>query len=169
MKQIFLSKGYVALVSPEDYEYVTQYRWYTNKDVTGKVYACRYAGGKRIYMHRELTKCPAHLVVDHINANSLDNRRENMRVCNKKENQHNRRGYGYCKYKGVSMASKTTFRARIYVCPEVGEISLGVYKTADAAALAYDAAALMLFGDYAWLNFPIPLTQTQEAEHEIPF
>ena len=54
-------------------------------------------------LHRFLTDCPQGMVVDHINGNTLDNRRENLRVCTQKENvrnQHklaknNKSGYRY--------------------------------------------------------------------------
>lgn len=46
---------------------------------------------KKIRLHRLITNAPKGLVVDHINGNTLDNRRENLRVCTQKENTQNRK------------------------------------------------------------------------------
>lgn len=51
----------------------------------------KYVKKKRIYMqaHRLIMDCPTDKVVDHINHNTLDNRKCNLRVCTKRENSHN--------------------------------------------------------------------------------
>ena len=90
-------------------------------------------------------------MVDHINSNGLDNRRENLRVCTHKENCRNSRSLkkGTSKYKGVSK-NGYNWCARIMV-DSVG-LYLGQYTDQDDAALAYNKAATLYFGEYALLN-----------------
>ncbi len=91
-----LTKEQVALVSPEDAE-LTLVKWSaTNnrlcKQGIPKWYAVRGSNGKRRYLHREVFKrmrgreCRTGYVVDHINGDGLDCRRENLRECKQKKN-----------------------------------------------------------------------------------
>lgn len=91
-----LTRGYSALVSPDDYEQLAQFKWHANENGGrgGYVYASthvRVAPGRshNRKMHRIITRAPDHLVVDHINGNTLDNRRENLRVCTRSVNNAN--------------------------------------------------------------------------------
>jgi len=91
--------------------------------------------------------------VDHINGNPADNRRGNLREATLSQNQGNRKTSLFSKsgYKGVSWhkASKK-FRARLGT--KTGEIYLGLFDSPEAAALAYNEAAVKYFGEFAKLN-----------------
>ena len=93
MKQIPLTQGRFALVDDDDYDTLQQFRW----SAGGKrgYYAVRnfYVNGKRMaeLMHRKIMNPVDGLDVDHINHNTIDNRRENLRVCTRKENIANSR------------------------------------------------------------------------------
>jgi hypothetical protein len=92
-----------ALVSPVDYERLSQYRW--SLDSGG--YVVRTAkDGSKLYMHREvlgLTKGDG-LFTDHINRNKRDNRRPNLRLVSHMENCHNSGAHrdAVSKHRGVS-------------------------------------------------------------------
>lgn len=95
MKLIPLTQGKFAKVDDLDYEWLSKHKWYAQRNASdGLFYAAR---GKRvngrvikIYMHRQITDCPPGKEVDHGNRDSLDNRRENIKVCTRKENLQNR-------------------------------------------------------------------------------
>lgn len=175
LREFHLGRGFITLVSEDDFDALSVFKWGVNLDKTGKAYACRYSRveGKciRIYMHRHITDCPPGLVVDHINGNSLDNQRHNLRVCTQHDNLRNTCVWGTIQYRGVSYIKKRKkYIARISDGPDCQDIYLGAYKTAEEAALRYDAAALVLFSEFAWLNFPILIAEKpRPAEHEIPF
>ncbi|MDC3426325.1 HNH endonuclease [Aquibacillus sp. 3ASR75-11] len=58
-----------------------------------KVYAVGYIkGGKQIKVHRFIMNTPKGMETDHINHNTLDNRKENLRISTVAENQQNRKG-----------------------------------------------------------------------------
>lgn len=95
--QIRLSKGLFALCSWGDYEWLMQWKWYASNESRGtKWYAIRRVtiNGKRvkIRMHRAVmernypTLMRPDAVVDHINHNSLDNSRSNLRIVTQREN-----------------------------------------------------------------------------------
>ena len=48
---------------------------------------------KRIHLHRFIMNCPDNMIVDHINGNNLDNRKNNLRICTQKINNCNRKSY----------------------------------------------------------------------------
>ena len=149
MKKIPLSKGHVAIVDDEDYEAVNRYKWFANVAGGGRVYAARrlYLGGGRknakratLYMHRFLMEPADDMDVDHINGNSLDNRRANMRVCTRSENilnSANARGKGvwHCQTTGRWAARMSHDGERHF---------LGRYDTEAEARAAITAARRVL-------------------------
>ena len=96
--------------------------------------------------------------VDHINHNTLDNRRENLRVCTKSENQRNKRSMpGTSKFKGVFWHSAA--RKWAACITESGRNKyIGVFNVEEDAARAYDREALLLYGEFAYMNFPAQQT-----------
>lgn len=108
------------------------------------------SGGQRrnIYIYQDiLGVTPADGWVDHINGDPLDNRRCNLRVCTPAQNCMNRGPVA-----GKAVPYKGVTRKRRRFAAKVGGKLVGVYGTAEDAALAYDAAALDAYGQFAWLN-----------------
>jgi hypothetical protein len=157
--KIELTQGYFALIDASDYEKVSKHCWcvqqYKDKDRCQKIYAKASVGGTQVTMHRFLLSPPKHLSVDHINGNSLDNRRENLRLTNKKGNAANRpkdriKG-ATSKFKGVHKATGgKKWLSRIHVNGK--GIYLGSFEKEIDAARAYDIAAKYYFGEFACLN-----------------
>lgn len=159
-KKIPLSQGLFAKVSDEDYEHLSQYSWHAANTGRG-TYACR--GTKTSYMHREIMKPEKGQVVDHINQDTLDNRRENLRICEHKQNLRNRsKVNGNVNYKGVH---KVKGRKSSYVASigfEGKNIYLGYHRTAESAAMAYNEAAIKYHGEFAVLNVIPDKVQSSE-------
>lgn len=158
MKKIPLTRGRFALVDDEDYEELSRHAWWCD----GKGYAVRsvYFNGKRSHverMHRRLLNCPDGKQVDHINHIKNDNQKINIRICNSNQNIMNQkiRCDNTSGYRGVykkAFRKKWRWHARIGINKR--RISLGYFKNAEDAAIAYDKAAKKYHGEFARLNFP---------------
>lgn len=180
-REIPLTSGYKAIVDAEDYDFLMQWNWYA-RAARGHVYATRskhvqLEPGKRkqvaIQMHQMLMPPPVGFVVDHINGNSLDNRKSNLRICKQKQNVWNRKSVkgSASKYKGVDWyAASGSWRA--YIKIDGKQKHLGCYKNEDDAARAYNKAAIEYHGEYARLNpvegeaAPRLIHPTQHAWHQ---
>jgi hypothetical protein len=155
VRLIELTWGKFAIVDAADYDRLSKYKWLAlerGRSLYAKTFLLK---GKPLHMHRLITSAPPHLVVDHINHNGLDNRRQNLRLCTHTQNQKNTRprSGGTSKYKGVHWEkAKNKFRAKIMLNRK--SIHLGYFKNEVAAAKAYDKKARELFGEFAYLNFP---------------
>ena len=82
--------GKTFLVSAEDYEdFVYGYRFCLNSKDGYVIYSGRKDGLHNKFLHRIIMDNPEDLVVDHINRNPLDNRRDNLRIVSIQENNMN--------------------------------------------------------------------------------
>lgn len=82
MKKIELSQGKFALVDDEDFEWLSQYKWYFHKGYARRSYRFAKTGKQRgVFMHRDILKLSKKYHTDHIDGNGLNNQRSNLRAC----------------------------------------------------------------------------------------
>lgn len=153
-----LTNNKYALIDKEDLELINRYKWHCVK-VRNMFYAMgsEYVGNyktKHFCMHRIIMDAKKGIQVDHINRNGLDNRKANLRPCNNMQNNQNKGPQKNNKVglKGVSINHKKKYIAMIQI-PNGKYKLLGRYDCPTAAGLAYDRAAKMYFGEFAYLNF----------------
>lgn len=155
-KEIQLTLGLTALVDDEDYKRLSDgYKWQARYNSDGiKVYASRTRDKKTEIMHRIILKITDRsLHVDHINGDGLDNRKENLRICDRAKNGQNRIKHkmGTSNFKGVSWHKRSEkWQSRITIDKKTK--NLGSFDSEIDAATAYNEAALLHFGEFALLN-----------------
>lgn len=148
MRRMSLSQGQFAIIDDNLYDYLSQWKW-----CFGNGYARRQENRKTIYMHRVVLSTPNNKVTDHINGNKLDNRRRNLRATYQYQNMQNSklRSNNKSGYKGVHFyKAYKKWDANIYIRGR--RLFLGYFDSAEIAALSYNRAAIMYFGEYAKLN-----------------
>lgn len=162
-RQVTLSLEQVALVDDDDYPELAKYEW---KAMRGR--HCFYAVRKvyvqldeqrirkTLLMHRVILgiEDDPDIKIDHVDRDGLNNTRENLRIATASENQWNR-GTDVDKktsrYKGVYWnKERQKWHVQIGYMNKV--IYIGRYDTEEAAAIAYNEAALYLHGEFAVLN-----------------
>ena len=153
MKTIELTRGAVAIIDDEDYERLVGDSWELNRQ--GRGYGVRKGRKGRgeprtVHMHRAVLNAPAGVQIDHINGNSLDNRKCNLRYADTQKNAFNRKKPNVpcsSKYKGVfRRKNRPSWYARIKYNDK--HIELGVYPDEDLAAAAYNFASKVMFGEF---------------------
>lgn len=84
--RVWLTRGLFCLIEEGDIGLIIDRRWHASD----RPYARSNRGGKTTFMHRLICGADDGQVVDHLNWNTLDNRRINLRACTQAENQQNR-------------------------------------------------------------------------------
>ena len=157
MKEILLTQGKATQVDDEDYEFLNQWKWCVAK-TSSTIYAKRRRKGScrcdTALMHRDIMKPEKGLCIDHIDGNGLNNQKSNLRFCTHTQNMQNSKSEtGKSRYKGVNWLGRLNkWKAEIRLNKR--GIHLGVFLDDKRAALFYDEAARLLFGEFAQVNFP---------------
>ena len=162
MKRIPLTQGKFAIVDDEDFDWLNQWKWSAFKCphtfyVERSIYSRDTKKARTVRLHREILglKKDDGKQADHINGSGLDNRRCNLRVCTRSENNRNmQKQFKICssKYKGVNWR-KNRKKWRAEICKDYKHIHIGYFDSEIEAAEAYDKKAKELFGEFARTNF----------------
>lgn len=147
IKIIIISPKYGEIetfIDSEDIDICKKYNWNVSYNKCIKNF---YVISSKIQIHRLITKCPKDMVVDHINHNPLDNRKQNLRICTSMTNQQNMKwnskntsgaiGVNWCK-------QKNKWRSRITVNKK--ELHLGFFEDLNDAIISRRNAELKYFG-----------------------
>lgn len=154
MRGLFALRAVMKVqVSPQDAHLLLEFVWHQSKE--GYVRRWDKSSGKPrlLGLHRQIMGDPPGMLVDHINGDPSDNRRENLRVCSKTENNRNAsiRRHNALGIKGVYFdPRRETYRAQIVV--DGKKMHLGSFKTAPEAKDRYDSAAKHFHREFARLN-----------------
>jgi hypothetical protein len=149
--RIIKIKEYDVLISECDFERVIAHRWHKCSTKRGPYFEHKtpLPDCKSVFLHRFIVSCPVGMQVDHINGDTLDNRRSNLRICTITENNRNCHKYknNTSGYKGVHWdKEKRKWRAAIKVNKKI--ISLGRFDDPEKAYEAYVAASKKYHGEF---------------------
>ena len=154
MELIQLTQGFTAIVDADCLPMLLDHHWHVSKKngrpvaqtsiknpLTGKF--------RSVMMHRLLIDAPYGALVDHKNGNTLDNRLANLRLATPTQNSRNRSPACVSGYTGVRGAIGGWVAM---ISPDGLDINLGTHPTLEIAAAAYNAAAEMIYGEFAKPN-----------------
>lgn len=138
------------IIDKSDYNLIKDYRWSGIKNKSNSYYiGARYfteEGKKTILLHRLIMNCPKGMVVDHINHNTLDNRKDNLRICTQSNNNHNRNNSNKSNIYFDKRINKWV--ARIVVDNKV--IHLGSFNNKEDAIKAREKAENRYYKEYSY-------------------
>lgn len=153
--KIQLTQGKFALVDDRDFKWLSKWRWHLGRD--GYARRTQHLGKidgrfkyRAVYLHKEIHPTEEGFFSDHINGDKLDNRRSNLRIATKSENNRNvgKQRNNTSGYKGVWWeTSRSKWVATIRHNSK--NIFLGRRDSPEEAYMLYCAAAEQLFGEFA--------------------
>lgn len=155
-RTIELTRGRVALVDEEDFLRFGHLKWTAGSfgRRTGYAYRSEWVGEKcrSILLHRAILGAAPGQIVDHINGDTFDNRRANLRIVSASQNAFNTRRspsrYGFV---GITSQTSGRYQGRVYVGRRAHYTKS--FSSPVLAAAARDVLARQLHGEYAVLNF----------------
>lgn len=153
-----LEKGLFTIVDDDIYDLFAQTHWTAARNKTVH-YAIHYKRFGKFSRHYRLASLimnpPLHLQIDHINRNTLDNRRANLRLVTHQQNQFNKSlsSANTSGFKGVAFQKHSPTKPwRAFININKKKVHVGYYRTAYEAAEAYDEAAKIHYGYFAATN-----------------
>lgn len=149
-----------TLINEVDLDRILQFKWCVNEKEKGKRTNYVRTPDGSLKLHQLLMgPAPEGKVIDHINGDGMDNRQENLRFCTHSENHANegkRRG-GSSVFKGVGFdKERNKWYAKLTTDGET--LNMGRFDSEVEAAMAYDRAAVDVFGSFARTNSKMFLT-----------
>jgi hypothetical protein len=138
--EVSLSGAY-TIIDASDYDLVAGIKWCISKG------GVRNTLGQAL--HRAILSCPTSLRVDHINGDTLDNRRSNLRIVDAAQNGWNRTRKNANNTSGFPGVSRNRNNWAAYINIRGKRVILGTFPTKESAAAARRSAELQYFGEYA--------------------
>lgn len=148
---IYKIKKYEIIIDDEDFDKINKYRWACSIHKKGRIYF--YARPENISMHRLIMGFPNGMDVDHINSNWLDNRKSNLRICSRSQNNYNNRMSirNRSGLKGVCWDKEHgKWRAQIKIGNK--QKYLGLFKNKEDAWKVYKKEVIEVRGEYVNLK-----------------
>lgn len=155
-KTIKLTQGRYAIVDAEDYDELNKVNWHFSSG-----YAIRnvsLGNGKRTteQMHRVIMNTPKNMLTDHINHDTLNNKKTNLRIVTKGQNVKNARkkASATSKHKGVMFSKRKvdSIGKWVTVLSCDGKAYRSYHQSEVEAAIKYNEMAKQHFKEYAVLN-----------------
>jgi len=161
--ELTAEKGTKYLIDDEDYERLKNYRVYEHFTTSGKTYfyVAKNHNKAKCALHRFIVNAPFDTMVDHVNGNSCDHRRANLRFCTQQQNMWNKsvvkssQGFKGVRRENRSNGRKASRKIRFYAALYFNGKHFKKYASGKiGAALKYDCLARDYFGEFACVNFP---------------
>ena len=151
-----LSRGKFAKVDADTFDWLMQWKWHVVREECIHGFyaeAWDYSDGKyRIKMHRLIMGCARRdkRQIDHINGDSLDNRRSNLREVNHSQNQMNRtlKSDTLSGHRGVNWCNQTK-KWKVRVVANGIVLWRGRFADKDEAIRVAKATFEEAYGQYA--------------------
>jgi hypothetical protein len=152
-------KGNSVLIDEEDYKKIKNKKWSVNTVSKGNcekkylrtgIYNSKNKNTDHISLHRFIMGVKNGEYVDHINGNTFDNRKCNLRICTNAENAANSKKNikNTSGYKGVSW-DKSKNKWSAFITFNYKHIFIGRYENKKIAYINYCLAAIKYFGKFA--------------------
>jgi hypothetical protein len=171
------------LLDDDDSHLLRNSKFYVRLSNLGRTHQYKQAAiwqsgmGSAKTLSRFLMNPPEGMVVDHINGNSLDNRRENLRVCTTKQNNQargprkNANAFGYkggVRYKASKKHpdASDNYYHRYAVGSGADKVHVISTKNEHEGALWYNRAAKHIYGSFAYMNTVACYSDNKQPRNE---